>query len=152
MKKEVVAAVLNASLQMQVSLTNGGKDWDKITAPLYKAMSDDIKKQKKRLGGDFAIAHAVNTRVGRDLIRMEMGEDVVFIVLNLTPACQEARIKVRHGDTVEGGMAEMFKEMMKLYDAAGEDEPQAHNLYIEEEDNPNMVLDKVLALIGHNKT
>ena len=93
MKKEVVAAVLNASLQMQVSLTNGGKDWDKITAPLYKAMSDDIKKQKKRLGGDFAIAHAVNTRVGRDLIRKEMGDDVVFIVLNLTPACQEARIK-----------------------------------------------------------
>ena len=43
-----------------------GEAFDKAVRPLYTAMANDIIRQKKRLGGDFAIAHAVATRASRD--------------------------------------------------------------------------------------
>ena len=117
-----------------------------MVKPLYQAMTDDIKKQKKRLGGDFAIAHAVATRVSRDFIRGELGDEVVFVVLNLTSECQVNRIKGRHGEEMEGGV-EMMGEMFKLYEEAEGDEPNAVNVIIEEKDTPQLVLEKVLKAI-----
>ena len=133
-------------MSMEESLKNGGKDFDVLVKPLYQAMTDDIKKQKKRLGGDFAIAHAVATRVSRDFIRGELGDEVVFVVLNLTSECQVNRIKGRHGEEMEGGV-EMMGEMFKLYEEAGGDEPNAVNVIIEEKDTPQLVLEKVLKAI-----
>ena len=145
-KKEVAEAVLKAGMSMEESLKNGGKDFDVLVKPLYQAMTDDIKKQKKRLGGDFAIAHAVATRVSRDFIRGELGDEVVFVVLNLTSECQVNRIKGRHGEEMEGGV-EMMGEMFKLYEEAEGDEPNAVNVIIEEKDTPQLVLEKVLKAI-----
>ena len=145
-KKEVAESVLKAGMSMEESLKNGGKDFDVLVKPLYQAMTDDIKKQKKRLGGDFAIAHAVATRVSRDFIREELGDEVVFVVLNLTSECQVNRIKGRHGEELEGGV-EMMGEMFKLYEEAEGDEPNAVNVIIEEKDTPQLVLEKVLKAI-----
>lgn len=146
-KKEVAESVLAASLAFEESLgKDGGKDFDEVVRPLYQAMTDDIRKQKKRLGGDFAIAHAVASRVSRDFIREELGNDVVFVVLNLTNECQVNRIKGRHGEEMEGA-AEMMGDMYKLYEEAGTDEPNAVNVVIEEGETPAMVLEKVLNAI-----
>ena len=43
-------------------------DWDKAK-PFLANMCKDILVQKQRLGGDFAVAHAVTSRNMRDHVR-----------------------------------------------------------------------------------
>ena len=67
--------------------------------PLYDQMSNHVMIQRKRLGGDMAIAQAVFSRRQRDKLRKIIGPDLVFIVLNMTKECQMKRIQGRHGDS-----------------------------------------------------
>ena len=124
-----------------------GEAFDKAVRPLYTAMANDIIRQKKRLGGDFAIAHAVATRASRDYIRNCLGDDVVFVVLNLTAECQTKRIKGRHGDQMEGESGNVFGDMFKIYEPAQDDEPNAYNVTVDDGDTPDGVVKKVLNLI-----
>ena len=127
-------------------MADGFKGFDEAIKPLYKAMTDDITRQQKRLGGDFAVAHAIASRVSRDYVRQQLGDKVVFIVLNLTKECQNKRIKGRHGDAVEG-VQENMGSMFKMYEPAAKDEPNTYNVTIDERDTPDMVLNNVLDLI-----
>ena len=68
--------------------------------PILQEMSKDISKQRKRLGGNWAIAQAVFSRSQRDFLKKAIGPDLVFIVLNLTNDCQEKRLQERHGDGI----------------------------------------------------
>ena len=43
-------------------------DWDKAK-PFIANMAKDILVQKQRLGGDFAVAHAITSRNMRDHVR-----------------------------------------------------------------------------------
>ena len=48
----------------------GGQEFDKVFFnKYYETMAEDIKNEKKRIGGDFAIAHVVLKRELRDTIR-----------------------------------------------------------------------------------
>ena len=69
--------------------------------PMYEEMSKHIALQRKRLGGNMAIAQAVFSRGQRERIRKMIGPDLVFIVMNLTKECQLKRIESRHGDQSE---------------------------------------------------
>ena len=42
--------------------SSDGSSFDEKHQPLLKLISREIGKQKKRLGGDFAVAHAVVSR------------------------------------------------------------------------------------------
>lgn len=47
-----------------------GKEYDKVVfKQFYKAMGEDVKREKERIGGNFAIAHVVLSREIRDLLR-----------------------------------------------------------------------------------
>jgi len=108
----------------------GGLDkWlmDEKVAPFYKMMAEDILKQKKRLGGTFAVAHAVATRGSRDYLRKLMGPDLVFVVINMTRECQKERLKERHGESV----GDLMEKMFNLYEPAGEDEENAFNVTVD---------------------
>ena len=37
-------------------------EMEKLHRPVLRIISREVSKQKKRLGGDFAVAHAVSTR------------------------------------------------------------------------------------------
>ena len=87
--------------------------------PYYKAMATDIMNQKKRLGGSFAVAHAIATRTSREDLRGWMGPDLVFVVLNMTKECQIERIEERHG----GAVGDVLEKLHALYEPAEEDEP-----------------------------
>ena len=69
--------------------------------PMYEQMSKHIVLQRKRLGGNMAIAQAVFSRGQRERIRKMIGPDLVFIVMNLTKECQLKRVESRHGDQSE---------------------------------------------------
>ena len=119
------------------------EEFDKLAAPYYKIMSDDIAKQKKRLGGTFAVAHAVATPGSRDYLRKLMGPDLVFIVLNLTMECQKERLRERHGE----GVGEALEGMFKLFKPAGENEENAYNVTIDKGMSKKEVLKMVLDVV-----
>ena len=121
------------------------KDEEKLR-PIYKIMATDILRQKARLGGTFAVAHAVASRAMRDYFRSLMGPELVFIVLNMTKECQTQRMSERHGDDVgEGWWLDYSK-----FQPAGVDEEKAYNITIEEGDSKQDVLNKVLEITNKN--
>ena len=146
MPKEIAEAIIDSASKMEAALASRDSKTFDALHPLYKEMADDILRQKKRLGGDFAIAHAVATRTSRDFIRNHIGNDVIFIVLNLTEECQKARLRGRHGDQLLEEST-LMTDMFKFYEAAGEDEPNAYNVTIEDGESPDDVLQNVLDLI-----
>ena len=55
-------------------LTKGGDEetFLPLTVPMYCEMAKDIKKQWKRLGGNFAVSQAIITQEHREQIHKEM--------------------------------------------------------------------------------
>ena len=120
------------------------EEFDEIVQPFYKAMAEDITRQKKRLGGDFAVAHAVATVKSREYIRSHMGPELVFIVMNMTQECQQARIKQRHGDTMADGLTNMYK----MYEPGKEGEKNTYNITIDQGMSKEDVLEEVLKIVA----
>ena len=144
MPRDTAEVVLKASAKF--GAFNGlmsKEEFDKMTRPYYELMAGDIRRQKKRLGGTFAVAHAVATRNGRSLLRNHLGSDLVFIVLNMTKECQHERIKKRH----LGKVGKSLENMHKLYEPGEEDEENTFNLSIEEGMTREDVMQKVLAIV-----
>ena len=106
------------------------------------------QSQKKRLGGDFAVAQAVVSRKSRDLLRDALGPDLVFIVFNLTNKCQVQRVEARQPGEEMKGVRDSLYEMYKAYEPAGEDEPNSFNVQIDENMTPADVMKQVLDIIN----
>ena len=123
-----------------------GIDWDKLK-PFYACIAKDIDTQKKRIGGDFAIAQAVTSRAMRDHIRITL-PNCVFITLSLTKENVTKRIKERHGD--DPGALEVLSKMFEFYEGPGEGEKNTFNIDITEDMSPKDVMDKVLEILDKN--
>ena len=68
MSREDAEIILKANKEMEKIWTAADADgsvFDAACRPLLKIMSREISKQKRRLGGSFAVAHAVVTRYAR---------------------------------------------------------------------------------------
>ena len=100
-------------------------DWEKIK-PLYSNIAKDIDVQRKRIGGNFAIAQAVTSQNQRDNIRKTL-PDCIFITLTLTNQNQLKRVTERHGeDCVE--ILKSMNEFSKFYEGPGEGEKNTYNI------------------------
>ena len=143
--RETANALLSAAKNMEEFF--GGnmsiEAFEETVQPYYQAMAEDITRQKKRLGGSFAVAHAVATVKSRDFIRSHMGPELVFIVLNMTQECQKERLKQRHGDTVGDAMINMFK----MYEPAKEGEKNTFNVTIDQGMSKEDVMEEVLKIV-----
>ena len=120
-------------------------DWSN-TKPFYTNMAKDIATQKKRIGGDFVIAHAVTSRDMRDHIRHTLG-GCIFITLTLTKETQMKRIRARHGDD-EGAMAFMGN-LYQLYEGPGDGEKNVYNINITEDMTQDDIMNKALEILYH---
>ena len=118
-------------------------DWNK-TKPFYTNMAKDIEIQKKRIGGDFVIAHAITSHDMRDHIRQTL-PDCIFITLTLTKETQRKRIIARHGKK-EGAMMEMLRNIYPFYEGPGDGEKNVYNINITEDMTPDDVLSKALEI------
>ena len=136
-------------VEMQKMSTGGFDDidWDKAK-PFLANMAKDILVQKQRLGGDFAVAHAVTSRDMRDHIRTIL-PDCIFIVLSMTDETQRKRIKERHGEAAEG-VFDMLVKMHKLYEKPGDGEKNAYNVDITEDMTRKDVFNKVMETLKEN--
>ena len=119
------------------------EEFDEIMIPYYELMAEDIIRQKKRLGGTFAVAHCVLTKNGRSMLRKHLGSDLVFINLNMTKECQAERIKQRHGDNV----GEAWESFFNLYEPGEDDEENTFKVTIEDGMTKDDVLQKVLNIV-----
>ena len=118
-------------------------DWNK-TKPCYTNMAKYIETQKKRIGGDFVIAHAVTSWDMRDHIRLTLG-DCIFITLTLTKETQMKRIRARHGDD-EGAMVFMGN-LYQLYEGPGDGEKNVYNINITEDMTQDDIMNKALEIL-----
>ena len=114
--------------------------FDALAQPFLKLMCIEADVQRKRLGGDFAVAYLVQTRESRDLCR-QLCPNLVFITLTLTQTCQKKRLEGRFGDReVPPFLSRMFEES----EPAGAEEENAYNITITEDMTREEVLNKVL--------
>ena len=65
MSRQDAETVLKSEKLFQDMMKGDFTNFDAAVQPLLKIMCREISKQKKRLGGDFAVAHSV---VSRDVI------------------------------------------------------------------------------------
>ena len=118
--------------------------WDSLAQPFMKLACREVEKQKKRLGGDFAIAYLVQTRKSRDLCRA-LCPDLVFITMTMTEGCQRKRLEGRFGDQeIPAFLIRLFEET----EPAAEDEENAFNITITEDMSKEDVLNRALEIVG----
>ena len=148
MSIERVNAV-NQGLETYDKAQRGIIDDDFGTAflPMYHEIAKDLVKQRKRLGGNWAIAQAVFTKAQREVLRQNIGSDLIFIVLNLTRECQKKRLAARHGDNIHEELVQMLEKFYDLFEKAGDDEPNTYNLTVTEDMNVEDVMNKILDII-----
>ena len=123
--------------------------------PFFRALAKDIVKHKKRLGGNFAVAQAVPTRVLRDCIKEIFGPQGIFVVLRVTKETNAKRIADRHA----GGDPETIKKMLEfldgIYDAYEDAQPGEENCITVEigpEDSREHVMNKILKQVEELET
>jgi len=123
------------------------KEYDKkMVGGYYTAMCKDIAAQRKRLGGNWIVAHAVPSRYYRDWIRAELGPDLVFVVLNMTREDQKARLAARHGEDAKG-FNDLLGSMFDLYEPATEEEENAIDLVVTDQMTREDVAEKLLKIL-----
>lgn len=94
----------------------------------YTAMATDILNEKKRIGGNWAVAHMILQREVRDHLRDILGPKLVFICLTMSQEDRRERVRSRH-DGAEGAVKIMDTFEM-LMEPGAEDEPNTVNLTV----------------------
>ena len=145
MRIDAVAECGNAiSGEFKYMLEGEQFDFNKV-ARFYSEMCKDILKERKRMGGDFVIAHAVPTRALRDHIRKELDCDITFVVKNMSRKDQLTRIKGKQG--FQKSLTEMFLKAYNVYEHAQDDEPNTIDLLVTNDMTPNDVADKIITML-----
>lgn len=103
-------------------------------------------EHQKKIGGDWAVAQAVPTRVFRDHIRGELGPNLIFVVLHMSKEDQMDRVTARHGDDMHA--INMLKKMYDLYEPATENEPNAINLVVTKDMSRDDVVEKIIRMVN----
>lgn len=121
-------------------------DWEKFK-PFYTVMSNEIKYQHERVGGDFVVAQAVTSRDMRDHIRKQI-PNCIFVTLTMTKETQLKRVTARHGKEGADAIIEFLSKIYNLYEGPGEGEKNTYNIDITAEMTREDVKQKVLELLA----
>ena len=126
------------------------KEWGKVVKgedynleEFYSIMCEDILKERKRVGGDWAVAQAVPTRKLRDLIKSKLGPDLLFVVLDLDEDLHRERLSPRI-KLVGEQRTKMWMNMKLRYELAEDNEENAVDLKITREMEPDDVVAKIM--------
>ena len=116
----------------------------------YKYMSECVSYERRRIGGDWAVAQAVPTRLLRDVIRKNLGNDkVVFILIGLDTEATRKRLNKRHGESEEGlAMTDFCMKVNSFYELKAADEENTYDVIVRNEMTPNDVVQKMIEIIN----
>ena len=97
--KETINAI-NFARKSKIDILKEGTSatFEEAHQSLYDCRSRDISRQWARIGGNMVVAQAVFSRNQRDKIRNIVGNDVIFIILNMTKTLETKRREERHGN------------------------------------------------------
>ena len=112
------------------------------TEQYFNLMAQDIKRERERVGGDWIIAFAMPKRLDRDIFRKIIGEDLIFVVLDISLDLVKERL---------AGRGEGEDELAKVhhyYEPAAEDEPNTIGFKVVENRSKQENADAVLDLIN----
>jgi len=124
-----------------------GKEYDiEMAKEFYGLMSEDIKRERKRIGGDWAIAAVTLSRDLRNHIRSILGPDLVFVVMDMELEDVRKRVATRHSG--HEGAVEMLTAINKLCEPATEDEENAVSVMVTNEMTKEDVVNKILELVN----
>ena len=115
-----------------------------------KEMALNVLKHKNRLGGNFAVAFAVETRVLRDTCKEVLGDQLIFVCLRLTKEANAKRIATRHADSDEEtlkGLMDYLNGIYDLYEDTQEDETNCVTVHIGPEDDKEAVMENILKAV-----
>ena len=124
-----------------------GQDYDKAAmAAYYTAMAQDIKTQKERIGGDWAVAHVVLKKEHREAIRQVLGSQLYIVNLVMSTEDRRKRILDRHmGDE---GIGDVMDVLEKFMDPTEEGEENTIKVQVAAEMKREEVVEKILELVG----
>jgi len=109
----------------------------------YEALSEDIAIERKRIGGDWAVAGVAMNKEVRDIIRSTLGPNVIFVVLNMNQDDVKERLEARHKG--HAGGLNMLMTMFKICESANDvDEEKAINIMITKDMSKQDVVEKIL--------
>jgi len=119
-----------------------GKDYNKEQLlEYYGHMASDIASEKRRIGGDWAIAHVLVSADVRAFMREQLGSDLIIVVLTMSSSDRRERILSRHkGDTNTADIMDQFEKVME---GMQENEPNTIELSV----NSSMTKDEVVTKI-----
>ena len=136
-----------------------------------KEMALNVLKHKNRLGGNFAVAFALPTRVLRDSCKEVLGDQLIFVCLRLTKEANAKRIgnvqfsiifcqlqtksellslATRHADSDEEtlkGLMEYLNGIYDLYEDTQKDETNCVTVYIGPDDDKEAVMKNILKAV-----
>jgi len=108
----------------------------------YGAMCEDIIRERKRMGGDWAVATVLMDRQIRDFVRSQLGADLQIVVLDM--ALEDQMERVRERNKGEESAVEMCKAIYGISDPAQEDEPNTTGVKVTPDMKPGDVVKQVL--------
>ena len=106
----------------------------------------DIKKERTRIGGDWAVCCVLHTRKMREIVREELGKDLLIICLDMDLEGQMERIRSRHSGNEK--IVERMKTVYNLCQPPKPDEINTCKVKIDAGKNPLHVLHMVLEKIN----
>jgi len=95
----------------------------------YRHMAADIKREQKRIGGDFAIANILPSAELRALMRSLLGSSLIIVVLTMSTADRRARVLARHGG--DASATDLMDHFEKLMENVQEDEPNTIDMRVD---------------------
>jgi len=123
-----------------------GKEFDiENFRELYTIMCEDIIRERKRIGGDWAVAGVAFTRSMRDHIRSILGQDLLFVILSMDKEEVRKRVTDRHQGDEQA--ADLVKSVNNLCEPIGEDEENAVDVAVTADMTRDDVVKKILDLV-----
>ena len=144
-KPALIGAGMRERMFATLGFLNNQRMWEKDdtvdrspTERFYHLMAEDIKKERKRVGGDWIVAFAMSRRSDRDIFREVLGDDLLYVVLDISLDLVKKRLAGR--GIGEDSMAAIHWK----FQPAQEDEPQTAAFEmldgVSKQDNANAVL------------
>jgi len=139
---------LGSAADAQVESKMAEKKWSdfSVMESCYALMCKDILRERKRMGGHWAIATTLIDRQIRDYVRSQLGPELQIVVLDMS--LEEQMKRTRERSKGEESSVEICKAIYEISDPAQEDEPNTLALMVTPDMKPEDVVKKVLQLIN----
>ena len=137
---------------------DGSREYDiEDCEEYFGLMCEDIKKERKRIGGDWVVTSQVmgTKREERDFMRSCLGPDLVFVVLRIEEDELKKRLislRIQEKDvTLDESVFKMMLAHNKMEDPVGDDEENALQIMDTHDTTMEDLANKILQMVQQFK-